>query len=91
MALRLGPGSNPVDLAGINERHLLALAKSFGLKKAALTEAVRTIAGRFHRAQHVVQNAPHGSQPLKDQLTDYMGRRWNGSFQPMIASTGKRP
>jgi len=80
MALQLGPGTNPTSLAGIGQPHLTALADSFGLRNAALREATLDLGRRIEAAQDVVRESPYGSQTLKNQLADYMRKRWNGTF-----------
>ena len=90
MALKLGPGTNPTTLAGIGAVHLLALATSFSLKAAALREAVHDLGRRMAQAEETVRNAAHGTTELRDQLADYMRKRWNGTFKPIIDSTGRR-
>ena len=90
MALQLGPGTNPTSLAGIGQRHLTALANSFGMKNAALIEATQDLGRRIETAQDAVREAPYGSLTLKDQLVDYMRKRWNGTFKPTISSTGRK-
>jgi serine/threonine-protein kinase HipA len=90
MALRLGPGTNPGSLAGIGAGHLAALAASFGLKNAALREAAHDLGRRLEAAQQAVREAKHGSQAIRDQLAEYMRKRWNGTFTQIINSTGRR-
>jgi serine/threonine-protein kinase HipA len=90
MALRLGQGTNPATLAGIGPSHLEALAKSFGLKKAALREAAHDLGRRLDAAQEAVRQAKHGSEGIRAQLADYMRKRWNGTFQQIASSTGRR-
>jgi serine/threonine-protein kinase HipA len=90
MALQLGPGTNPRNLAGIGQQHLTLLANSFGLRNAALREATHDLGRRIEAAQKAVREAPYGSQDLKDQLAEYMRKRWNGTFQQILNSTGQR-
>ncbi len=90
MALRLGQGQNPDTLAGIGPSHLEALAKSFGLKKAALREAAHDLGRRLDAAQEAVRQDAHGSKGIRTQLADYMRKRWNGTFQRIASSTGWR-
>jgi serine/threonine-protein kinase HipA len=90
MALQLmSKGTNPGSLAGIGAAHLWALAASFGLKKSALREAVYDLGRRLDAAQSGVREATHGSRALKDQLADYMRKRWNGTFREISGSTGR--
>jgi serine/threonine-protein kinase HipA len=90
MALKLGQRTNPTTLAGIGAVHLLALATSFSLKAAALREAVHDLGRRMAQAEETIRNAAHGTTELRDQLADYMRKRWNGTFKPIIDSTGRR-
>lgn len=90
MALRFGQGTNPATLAGIGHSHLEALAKSFGLKKAALREAAHDLGRRLDAAQEVIRQSAHGSEGIRTQLADYMRKRWNGTFQQIASSTGRR-
>jgi serine/threonine-protein kinase HipA len=90
MALRLGQGQNPGTLAGIGRSHLEALTKSFGLKKAALREAARDLGRRLAAAQQAVRDDSHGSESIRTQLAEYMRKRWNGTFQSIISSTGRK-
>jgi hypothetical protein len=90
MALQLGVGTNPTSLAGIGQPHLTALANSFGMKNAALREATQDLGRRIEIAQDAVREAPYGSLTLKDELVDYMRKRWNGTFKQIFSSTGRK-
>jgi len=90
MALRLGPGTNPTSMAGIGQPHLIALANSFGMRNAALREATQDLGRRIETARDAVREAPYGSLTLKNQLVDYMRKRWNGTFKQIISSTGRK-
>ncbi len=90
MALKLGPGTNPTTLAGIGAVHLRGLATSFSLKAAAIREAVHDLGRRIAQAEEIVRNAAHGSTELRNELADYMRKRWNGTFKPVVDSTGRR-
>ncbi len=90
MALRLGQGQNPGTLAGIGRSHMEALAASFGLRKAALREAAHDLGRRLDAAQEAVRADAHGSEGARAQLAEYMRKRWNGTFQPITSSTGRR-
>jgi serine/threonine-protein kinase HipA len=90
MALRLtSTGTNPGSLAGIGAAHLVGLAASFGLEKSALREAVHDFGGRIENARQAVREMPYGSKKLRDNLADYMGKRWNGTFMEITGSTGR--
>jgi len=90
MALQLGPGTNPGSLAAIGQSNMIALANSFGMKNAALREAAQDLGRRIEAAQGAVREAPYGSRTLKNQLADYMRKRWNGTFKQIISSTGRK-
>jgi serine/threonine-protein kinase HipA len=90
MALQLGPGTNPTSLAGIGQPHLTALANTFGMRNAALREATQDLGRRIETAQDAVREATYGSRTLKNQLADYMRKRWNETFKQIISSTGRK-
>jgi hypothetical protein len=85
LALKITSGTNPHSLGDIGPKHLLLLAKSFGLNNAALELAVSDLKRQLGAAKEAVRESKVGSTQLKKQLIDLMGKRWNGTF----ASIGK--
>jgi serine/threonine-protein kinase HipA len=80
MALRLGDGANPRALSDLSPKHLLALTSSFGLSASALTVAVRDLRRRLPAAEAAIGSSPVGGAQWKEELTNLMRRRWNGTF-----------
>jgi hypothetical protein len=60
------------------------------MRNAALREAAHDLGRRIEAAQDAVREAPYGSLTLKNQLVDYMRKRWNGTFKQIISSTGQK-
>jgi serine/threonine-protein kinase HipA len=80
LALRLGQGTNPRSLGDIGPRHLLALARSFGLSEAALNLAVRDLRRRLSAAEASINESQIGARHWKEGLGSLLRRRWNGTF-----------
>jgi serine/threonine-protein kinase HipA len=81
LALRIGSGPNPRDIAGLGAKHVEALAKSFALSRTALLEAVRDLESRREAAEEAVSSAAAGRPAQKKKLIEYMRKRWNGAFR----------
>jgi serine/threonine-protein kinase HipA len=81
LALRIGEGRNPRHLTGLGPKHLEALARAFGIGKSGLAQAVRDLGGRRDAAAQAVLQAAHGRTAQKNKLIQFMGKRWNGTFQ----------
>lgn len=79
-ALRVGKGENPRTLA-VEPKHLIELTEQFGLRTAALELAVADFGKRLEAAQAAVQAAPVENRALKDEISELLGRRWNGTFK----------
>ncbi len=81
LALRLGPGQNPRDVASIGPKHLVALTESFELTVDALKLATADLRRRLPAAIRTVEGSSKGSTLLKKKLIEFMRRRWNGTFE----------
>jgi serine/threonine-protein kinase HipA len=81
LALRIGHGPNPREIGGLGPKHVEELAKSFGLGRGALLEAVRDLGTRLDAAEEAVKSSPWGRATQKERLTEYMRKRWNGTFR----------
>jgi hypothetical protein len=86
LALRLGAGKNPLDLASLGPKHLSALTESFKLSPNALKLAAADLNRRLPVATHAIEKSEYGSNALKEKLIQFMRKRWNGTFN----STGKQ-
>jgi serine/threonine-protein kinase HipA len=90
LALRIGEGPNPRSFGGMGPGHVEALAKSFGLGRGALMDAVRDLGGRVDAAAAAVLETPHGKPTQKKKLAQYLRKRWNGTFSSIGSSIGKK-
>jgi serine/threonine-protein kinase HipA len=80
LALRVGRGQNPRDLASIRPKHLVALAESLEVGRRALMLAATDLERRMPIAIRGIEKSAHGSVALKRNLSEFMGRRWNSTF-----------
>jgi serine/threonine-protein kinase HipA len=90
LALRLGPGANPRKLGALTARHVEALAKSFALGRGALLQAVHDLGLRLDAAEQAVSDASHGTRRQKTDLIQLMRKRWNGTFNSVGKSIGRK-
>jgi hypothetical protein len=90
LALRLGAGKSPLDLASLGPKHLSVLAKSFELSPNALKLAAADLNRRFAVATHAIEKSAHGSRALKERLIEFMRKRWNGTFNSIGKQSRKR-
>lgn len=79
LALRIGPGQNPRNLA-LTEKHLVSLATSFGLKESALKLAVESLGKRLDAVKEAIISSNAGSAELRKRLAEVIQKRWNGTF-----------
>jgi serine/threonine-protein kinase HipA len=81
LALRLSAGPNPRTIGALTAKHVEALAKSFGLGRGALLQAVHDLSAGLDAAEEAVKGAPHGTAVQKRDLIQFMRKRWNGTFK----------
>jgi serine/threonine-protein kinase HipA len=81
LALRIGDGANPGVLGSLGPKHIEALAKSFGVGRGSLLQAVHDLETRLDAALEAVDQARFGRAPQKKQLIQFMRKRWNGTFK----------
>jgi serine/threonine-protein kinase HipA len=81
LALAIGNASN-LTLESLRPKHLVALATSYGVGPAVLTESVKKLDANRKAAEKAVTEAAKrvGDEALGKNLLDLMERRWNGSF-----------
>jgi serine/threonine-protein kinase HipA len=81
LALAIGNASN-LTLESLRPKHLVALATSYGVDPAVLTETVKKLDANRKAAEKAVTEAAKrvGDEVLGKNLLDLMERRWNGSF-----------
>ncbi|MBZ5626553.1 MAG: HipA domain-containing protein [Acidobacteriia bacterium] len=81
LALRIGEGPNPRSLGALGPKHIQALAKSFGIGRGSLLQAVHDLEVRLDAALEAVNQAQFGKASQKKQLIEFMRKRWNGTFK----------
>jgi serine/threonine-protein kinase HipA len=90
LALRLGAGKNPLDLASLGPKHLIGMTKSFDLSPNALKLAVADLNRHLPVAIRAIEESAHGSKALKEKLIDFTRKRWNGTFNSIGKQSRKR-
>ena len=80
LALRIGDGPNPRKLGAVGPKHIQSLAKSFGIGRGSLLQAVQDLGVRLDGAVEAVDQARFGRASQKKQLIQFMRKRWNGTF-----------
>jgi serine/threonine-protein kinase HipA len=81
LALRLGAGKNPRDMASLGSKHLSALAESFEISSNALKLAIADLGRRLPIATRVIEESAYGSKTVKEKLVVFMRKRWNATFK----------
>jgi serine/threonine-protein kinase HipA len=81
LALRIGEGPNPRVLGALGPKHIQALAKSFGIGRGSLLQAIHDLGGQLDVAIEAVEQARFGRTDQKKKLIQFMRKRWNGTFK----------
>jgi len=81
LALAIGGATN-LTLNDLKPKHIVSLAKAYGLKAGVLLDALAALdRRRSHAAKAVVKAAAKiGAEQLGRNLLEIMERRWNGTF-----------
>ena len=67
-------------LADLQPKHIVQLGQDFQLPIPAITLAVNDLEKAIPRALKTIENAKHVNDTLKQQLSEQIQRRWNGTF-----------
>ena len=89
MALAIG-GARDLPIGSIKPGSLIKMGEEFKLSKDALKMAVEELAGNIDAAKEAVHASNAGSAALKDQLINFMEKRWNGTFALIGKSLSKK-
>jgi serine/threonine-protein kinase HipA len=82
LALAIGPASNLV-LEQVKPKHIAALGNAYGVDSAMLLDTVEKLDARRETAKQAIAVAAKliRQEGLGVQLTQFMEKRWNGSFK----------
>ena len=73
-------GSTNMPIGNLKARHIVRLGEEFGLSKPAIEMACQHFEKNIEAAQEAVNAASIGSDALKKQITNMVGKRWNAAF-----------
>jgi serine/threonine-protein kinase HipA len=77
-------GVKNMAIGSLQAKHLLRMARGFGVNEDALVSAVDQLGKRLPTALAALERSDMGPKDLRERLQERMEKRWNGSF----ASTG---
>lgn len=79
IALQVGTVSNLL-LGDLKAKHISALGQEFILSKEVIKMASNNLGKNLANAKDIIHDSNHGTIDLKNQLINYMDKRWNGIF-----------
>jgi serine/threonine-protein kinase HipA len=73
-------GVRNMAIGSLQAKHLLRMARGFGVNEDALVSAVDQLGKRLPTALAALERSDMGPKPLRESLQERMEKRWNGSF-----------
>ncbi len=89
MALAIG-GAHDLRIGSIKPGSLIKMGEEFKLSFEAIKMAVDELAANIDAAKEAVHVSSAGSAALKNQLINFMEKRWNGTFALIGKSLSKK-
>lgn len=89
IALELA-GVKDLAIDSLQAKHVVALAKGFGVNAEPLADAVDRLAARLPDALTSIERSAIGSAQLKKDIQERMEKRWNGCFGSIGPLLSKR-
>lgn len=84
-------GITDLQLTELKPKHIIALAKEFGLSSAATHMMITQLENRKDAAKQAIADADIQAPLLKDKLISLMEKRWNATFALIGSLLLKRP
>lgn len=78
-------GIRDLTIGDLQPKHLVRMADGFNVNEDALRQVMADFEKRLEKAQNAISESTVGTKTLRDSLTKWIGKRWNGSY----ASTGQ--
>lgn len=69
-----------LNIGSLKAKHLIHMAKAFGLNEALILNVVEDLGKRLPIAQQAIATSDVGNRILRDNLLDIMEKRWKGTF-----------
>lgn len=90
IALAIG-GSANIPIGDLKARTLIRLGEEFGLPAPAIDMAVSQLGKRLEAAKDAITKSKTGTESLKNEIIEFMGKRWNGTFALIGKVLSKKP
>ena len=90
VALAVGGAKNLV-LGQLKASNIIKLGEEFGLNKEAIKMAVDHLEKNITAAKEAVLDSSTGTTLIKDQLIEWIQKRWNGTFGLIGKHLSKKP
>ncbi len=83
-------GVKNMAIGSLQAKHLLRMARGFGVNEDALVSAVDQLGKRLPTALAALESSDMGPKDLRERLQERMEKRWNGSFSSTGALLSKK-
>lgn len=90
LALSLGDSKNLL-IGQLKPNHIFRLGDEFGLSLSSVKMAVDTLKKNVTASKEAILTSTIGSDYLKNQIIDWIGKRWNGTFALIGQASSKKP
>jgi len=84
-------GTTNIPVGGLKARMLIRLGEEFGLPNPAIHMAIDHLAKHREAAKDTIAQSQTGTADIKDDLIDFMEKRWNGTFALIGKALSKKP
>lgn len=90
MALAIA-GTSDLRIADLKPKSIIKLGEEFGLSPAAIKMATEELEANLENAKQAILDVSIGHQGLRDNIINFMEKRWNGTFALIGKSLSKKP
>jgi len=84
-------GSANIPIGDLKARNLIRLAEEFDLPDQAVKMAAEQLEKRIDAAKDAIAESKTGTAGLKDEIIQFMEKRWNGTFALIGKALSKKP
>ncbi len=84
-------GLKNLKVGELKAKHCIQLGFDFGISRELINHAVKQLEIKLPLALQAIESSPYGGMKLKNKLTHWMEKRWNGTFALIGKSLSKKP
>jgi serine/threonine-protein kinase HipA len=84
-------GSANIPIGDLKARTLICLGEEYGLPGQAIAMAAAQLEKRQEAAKDTIAESKIGTASLRDEIIDFMEKRWNGTFALIGKALSKKP